>query len=231
VVAEGRPKFFIWDFDGTLAWRPGSWTGALVAVLRRYAPGLNVTAELVRPYLQSGFPWHAPENPHPGLSPSEWWDDLLPVFSRAVRAAGVQNGQAAAIAREVRTVYLDPATWQRYSDTLPALEMLSARGWKHILLTNHVPELPLLLDQLGLRGYFQAIFNSAETGYEKPNPRAFRAVMDWTGPDTSALVIGDNFGTDILGGLESGLPGILVRKPHPDAPIFCATLTEISEKV
>lgn len=230
-MSDARRKFLIWDFDGTLAWRPGGWASAVLTVLHRTRPDLPVTMEQVRPYLQSGFPWHAPENPHPGITDQEWWEDLMPVFGRALRAAGVENGQVYEIAREVRTAYIDPACWQVYNDTLTALEMLSTRGWQHVLLSNHNPELPTLLEHLGLNSYFTAVFNSAQTGYEKPNPKAFRAVLDWAAPDATIWMIGDNFGVDILGALEVGLPGILVRKYHPDAPIYCATLAEVVEKL
>jgi putative hydrolase of the HAD superfamily len=230
-MPSSKKKYLIWDFDGTLAWRPGGWTGAVITVLRHSAAEVKATAEQVRPYLQSGFPWHAPENSHPGISPSEWWEDLHPVFMRAFKGVGVKNGQCMELAREVRKAYIDPVGWQRYNDSLTALELLSARGWKHILLSNHVPELPILLERLSLSDYFIAVFNSAETGYEKPNPKAFRNVLDWLEPGASVWMVGDNYASDILGAAEIGLPGILVRKPHPDAPIFCATLPEISEKL
>ncbi len=230
-MSHSQRKYLIWDFDGTLAWRPGGWTGAVLNVLRRSAPGITVTAEQVHPYLQSGFPWHAPENGHPGITPSEWWEDLQPILIRTFKNVGVKNGECLNLARQVRTVYLDPISWKRYNDSIPALEILSACGWKHILLSNHVPELPILIERLGLSGYFTALFNSAETGYEKPNPKAFRSVLEWIGPDATTWMIGDDFACDVLGALEVGLPGILVRKPHPEAPIFCATLREIVEKV
>lgn len=230
-MSNTRAKYLIWDFDGTLAWRPGGWTGAVLNVLRKSAPEIHATADQVRPYLQSGFPWHAPENPHPGLSPAEWWEDLEPILARAFKGVGIQNGKAYDYARDVREAYIDPLSWRRYEDTLPALEMLSARGWKHILLSNHVPELPTLLERLSLSGYFIAEFNSAQTGYEKPNPKAFRTVLEWIGQDASAWMIGDSFAEDVLGALEAGLPAILVRKLHTEAPIYCATLRELVEKV
>ena len=222
-------KFLVWDFDGTLAWRPGGWTGAVLKVLRRRAPSLAVSADQLRPYLQAGFPWHAPENAHPGLDPNEWWEELQPVFTRALKSVGLQNNEAVALARDIRPAYLDLTGWQCYRDTLDALELLWARGWKHVILSNDVPELPLMLDRLGLSVYFSEIFNSAQTGYEKPNPKAFRMVMDWAGEDSRLCVVGDNFITDVLGAEKAGLQAILVRKPHPLAPIFCATLPEISE--
>ena len=224
-------KYLIWDFDGTLAWRPGGCTGAVLSVLQNAAVDIHVTADQIHPFLQSGFPWHAPENAHPGITPLEWWEDLQPVLMRTFKGIGVKNGECTSLASQVRAAYLDPLKWQRYSDSLPALEKLSACGWKHILLSNHVPELPFLLERLGLSGYFTILFNSADTGYEKPNPRAFRNALEWIGPDATTWMIGDNFACDVLGALEVGLPGILVRKPHPEAPIFCPSLSELVNRV
>jgi hypothetical protein len=38
-------KYLIWDFDGTLGYRPGGWTAALLEVLQREAPTCDVTAD------------------------------------------------------------------------------------------------------------------------------------------------------------------------------------------
>ena len=51
----------IWDFDGTLATRPGNWTGALCEVVANRYPDLGMTPDRLRPHLQHGFPWHRPE--------------------------------------------------------------------------------------------------------------------------------------------------------------------------
>jgi putative hydrolase of the HAD superfamily len=166
-------KYLIWDFDGTLAWRPEGWSGVLAQVLRQSEPQASVTAEQIRPYLQAGFPWHAPENPHPGMSPQDWWEDMLPLFARTFRAVGVAAARAAVLAREVQPVYTDPGGWQVFPDARPTLAALSERGWSHILLSNHVPELPALLAHLDLTTPFAAVFNSAQTGCENPIPKPF----------------------------------------------------------
>lgn len=217
----------IWDFDGTLVIRSGGWTGALLSVLRQNEPGLAVTAEQVRPFLNSGFPWQAPENSHPGLSPEEWWEDLLPMFIRAFRGVGF-DAAARKYAAQVRATYLDLCAWQIYPDALPALDSLSEAGWTHVLLTNHVPELPLLLDHFGLSDRFAAVFNSAETGFEKPNPKAFRAVTAWTGSESATWMIGDSYTADFQGAAEAGLPAILVRHSHPNARWCCDGLGEVA---
>jgi putative hydrolase of the HAD superfamily len=231
VSSTSAAKYLLWDFDGTLAVRAGGWTGALLVVIARHAPDLPVTPEQMRPFLSAGFPWHAPENTHPGLSPDEWWEELLPLFIRAFRGVGAEARIARELAGYVRPTYLDLSAWQVYPDTLPALDALTRLGWTHILFTNHVPELDILLHALDLEGRFAVIFNSAVTGIEKPNQKAFRAVREWTGFSAPAWMIGDSYTADILGAGEAGLPAILVRKPNPAAQHYCETLAEIEKLV
>lgn len=222
-----KRNFLIWDFDGTLAFRKGGWSGALTAVAQRRVEYKSITPEIVRPFLASGFPWHAPENLHPGLSAEEWWEELFPIFLRAFRGAGVEAGLAAQMAHEVRAEYLDLTQWQSFDDSFFALKALQNQGWTNVLLTNHVPELPLLLDHLSLSNLFAARFNSAGTGIEKPNQKAFRAVIDWMGGYEKAWVIGDSYKADFLGAGEAGLPAILVRTEHSIAKPLCNNLREL----
>jgi putative hydrolase of the HAD superfamily len=228
ILSMQNKKYLIWDFDGTLAYRTGAWSGALTALARRRQEYGSFTPDVVRPFLSSGFPWHAPENLHPGLSADEWWEELFPVFFRTYRGAGVDSKIAAQMAHEVRAEYLDLSSWQRFDDTLPALKSLSDLGWTHVLLTNHVPELPVLLNYLDLTSPFAGCFNSAGTGVEKPNQKAFRAVIDWLGVYEKAWVIGDSYNADFLGATEAGLPAVLVRTPHSTASPCAKTLLELA---
>lgn len=219
-------NYLLWDFDGTLAERDGGWSGALSRAAK--LAGVRVSPAAVRPFLQTGFPWHAPENEHIGQNPDDWWLDMLPVFLRAYREAGVERGQAAALAQQVRQVYLDPVDWKLFADALPALMATRSAGWTNLLLSNHVPELPSLLKTLGLASHFQAIFNSAGTGWEKPNPHAFRSALAALPTRRGVVVvIGDSYIADVLGAQEAGLPAILVRKKHRSARWFAATLAGI----
>ena len=147
-------KWVVWDFDGTLAYRVRewpAWTQTLLEVLDRENPGHGVDPKLVRPFLRTGFSWHSPEVHHPHLaSAGTWWGALEPRFEDAFRAAGTDEAGARRMAKAVRRAYLDPERWRLYEDTVPALEALSSSGWKHALLTNHVPELPELADRMGL---------------------------------------------------------------------------------
>lgn len=223
-------KYLIWDFDGTLGYRIGMWSGALAEVLQQAMPACRATAEDLRPYLQRGFPWHHPEQPHTSYQGADaWWAALTPVFVRAFQCgAGLDPHQASRIAQQVRQVYLNPTRWRLFEDTLPGLRALTAQDWQHVVLSNHVPELPALIEALGLAPYMVAVFTSATTGYEKPHPQAFYTVLRKLGGATIVWMVGDSVTADVAGAHAVGIQAILVRSQHPQAPHCCETLAELS---
>lgn len=222
-------RCLIWDFDGTLGYRAGRWSSALRAVLEEAAPERAFEMEPLRAQLRTGFPWHTPEVPHPGLSsPDLWWEALLPVFDRAFEAGGVDPATARALAPGVRAAYVDPRRWRLFDDAVPALRDLSSRGWGHWILSNHVPELPGLLQSLGIRHHFSGVFNSADSGYEKPNPHAFDGVLKAVSGAEAAWMIGDNAAADVRGAEAVGLPAILVRNPRGSARHRCTDLSGVA---
>jgi putative hydrolase of the HAD superfamily len=135
-------KYLVWDFDGTLGYREGGWTGAMAEVLCRYAPEVEATADHVRPHIQTGFPWHDPHQPYSIRSAEQWWNDLSLIFEKAFIAVGAETSRAKHMAQEVRFAYAAPENWRLYDDTIPLLTQLSEAGWTHLLLSNHVPSCP-----------------------------------------------------------------------------------------
>jgi putative hydrolase of the HAD superfamily len=220
-------NYLIWDFDGTLAYRLGGWTGALLEIIHREAPTREVTADRLRPHLQAGFPWHTPEQPHPAVaSADQWWNTLDPVFAWAFTAVGIDALGAQRMAKQVRRVYPDPSRWRLFDDTIPTLDRLSTQGWTHVILSNHVPELPAIIQHLQLGSYIDRIFNSAATGYEKPHFQAFRHVLAALDDSAAIWMIGDSLCADIAGATTAGIPAILVRTYHPEAQYCCAELSQ-----
>lgn len=82
-------NYVIWDFDGTLAHRPGQWTATVIAVLNAADLAQRVDRDSVRPFLNNGFPWHRPEVVRNANQPADtWWQQLEPVFVRAIQQVG-----------------------------------------------------------------------------------------------------------------------------------------------
>jgi putative hydrolase of the HAD superfamily len=222
-------RTLLWDFDGTLAYRKGMWSGTLVEVVRSEAPELAITRDDVSPYLQTGFPWQTPEAPHPEIeSADDWWEQLNPVFAAAFAGLGIAPARAEALAKRVRRTFCNPERWRLYGDVLPTLTSLAEHGWSHRILTNHVPELSGLVGALGLSELIQEIHNSADSGYEKPHPEAFRRALRGLPPRSAVWMIGDNIRADVLGAQQAGIPAILVRSQSPEALRYCEDLRGVA---
>ena len=220
-------KALIWDFDGTLASRDGMWTGTLVTVASRFLPDRPVTRDEIRPFLQTGFPWHTPELPHVNHTADQWWAALNAVFARAYVGIGIDHGLAHDLAARVRQVFLEESQWRVFDDVLPCLTALQRVGWAHYMLSNHVPELSQLVHALGLSSFFVDVVSSGCTGYEKPHPEAFRGLLRKLPVGSTAWMIGDSLAADVEGAEHVGLPALLVRKQQPGARYYCESLMGI----
>jgi putative hydrolase of the HAD superfamily len=203
----------IWDFDGTLARRIGNWRGAMIEVLDEHHGPHRVTMEQLSPLIHNRFPWDQAEVEHHELSddPDVWWAPMEAVLADAYRGVGHAD-RAEELAGHVRRRFVDHRySWEVFADTVPALERLSAEGWEHVVLSNHVPELPLLISGLGLEGRFRAVITSALIGYEKPHPEAFRLALEAAGHPEQVWMVGDNPVADVQGAEAVGIPALRVR--------------------
>ena len=101
-------------------------------------------------------------------------------------------------------------------------------GWRHAILSNHVPELRQIVAGLGLDEVVAFVSCSAETGYEKPHAQAFASVLDRLRP-AETWMIGDNVVADVLGAEAVGIPAVLVRRPDPRAPRYADSLAGVEQ--
>lgn len=205
-----------WDFDGTLAFRAATWSGCLIEAIAAIDPDHGLVGADLIPGLRGGLPWHRPERGHTHLGTADaWWDALRPLLQSAYVGAGVEERVAAHAARLFRSCYVDPTRWTVVPDAVAVLDELSATGWAHVIVSNHVPELEELIDAFGLSRHFTAVINSAIVGWEKPNPRIFEAALDRAGRPEHVWMVGDNPIADIAGAGALGIPGIHVS-PRTD---------------
>jgi putative hydrolase of the HAD superfamily len=226
-------KAILWDFDGTLARREGGWTAAVTNALGFILPDRAVTPDVVRPYLQTGFPWHCPETAHCHLRSADmWWDNLGDaVFSRMLVALGMPASELGDFMIKVRQVYCDTRHWHLYPDSLYVLSQLRAHDWSNRILSNHVPELSNIIDGVRLGGMFEQVYNSAETGFEKPNPGAFRLALDVLPATANVWMVGDSLAADVRGAEQVGLRAILARRTSSEATWNAEQLVEVLDIV
>lgn len=217
----------LWDFHGTLAAR--SWTDTTLEVLRIHEPDHRAVREDLAVGLRGGFPWHRHEEAHPELNdPARWWHAIGSLLEGAYRGIGLTEERARLLARHASVRYLDPEHYELYEDTRPALEALRAQGWRHWILSNHVPELGDIVDGLGLADLFEDVLTSATLGYEKPHPEIFQIARAHVGDGGPLWMIGDNIEADVFGAQQCDIPAILVRKSDPRAPHVAADLHAVA---
>jgi len=205
-------RVILWDFDGTLAWREGLWGSALMHALDECEPGHRVTRDDLRPHLRDGFPWHRPEQPHLELcDPEKWWGEIELLLALALEAAGIAAARSAELAKVARRAFIDPPTHRLFDDTRPVLEKLAHQGWRHVILSNHVPELDHIVKGIGIHSLFDVVLTSALLGYEKPHPEAFGLALEAAGRPEEVWMVGDNPEADVAGAERVGIPAILVR--------------------
>lgn len=175
----------------------------------------HITHESILPHLTTGFPWHEPEKGHTHLNNAEhWWGHIRSIYTDIYMKLGLSEGLAQELALEAQHRYVDLTKWELYDDTIEVLQQLREAGWKHLIVSNHVPELAIIVEHLGLKPLIEHIVNSAEVGYEKPNPNIYEAALEYTKPDSEVWMVGDNIMADVLGAESVGLQAILVR--HQD---------------
>lgn len=204
----------VWDFDNTLAYRDGMWTRTLHHVLTTHG-NMQVEEAALRPFLGNGFPWHRHMESHAsyfqGLS---WWEYLYMVLAPAMTGNGVSEEDAGRLLPLVRETYLDMRYWHLFADTIRNLEKAVASGYTNHILSNHVPELRAIVDGLGITKYFDRVITSADIGYEKPNAKAFQALLEQVEQSDSVCMIGDSHTADVLGAMACGMDAILVRSSN-----------------
>lgn len=210
-------KSLLWDFDGTLGYRKDglygrAWSGAMFEAIRLIYPNSNIKQEDIQPLLTTGFPWHEPEKSHTHLSSSElWWTHIENIFTKGYLELGFTENQSVKLSALARERYVDLNTWELYEDTLPVLKSLRDQGWKHFIVSNHVPQLNTIINHLKVNELIEDVINSAEVGYEKPNPEIYKIAMNKVGTVDGLWMIGDNVLADVLGAESVGIKGILVR--------------------
>lgn len=199
------------DFDGTLAYRPSMWAEACLDVLDELVDEHDLSHAALEGPLSIGMPWHDPATPHDHLdTPDLWWDAVALRAQEAVAELGVQCS-VEHLRAGIRRRITDPSRYQLFDDTLDALELIGARGWRSAVVSNHIPELGDVCDGLGISSHVDWVLTSGLTGYEKPHD----AVIDMALALTAAQpvwMVGDSVEADCIPAVRRGLGAVLVRR-------------------
>lgn len=137
----------------------------------------------------------------------------------AVRGAPVRVPRdiAADAADRVAAEFYRVDAWELIPGAADALQITRAVGYENVILSNHGPELPHLVEALGLSRWIALTISSAAVGAEKPHPRIFQYALAATQAGSDTWMVGDNPVADVSGAREAGIRAILADGIYEDS--------------
>lgn len=205
-----------WDFDGTLVSRPLMWSRAARNLLERASIACD---DLPMPFvdvLRNDMPWHRGHRAHPELrTPDLWWARVFETYAEGLSRCGWSRAATESAFNALRTEILDPRAYALFDDAVPVLSALRDQGWRHVLVSNHVPELPGIVAGIGISEFFADVITSGVVGYEKPHAVIFEAAVRSAIPGAPIWMVGDNPECDCDPVGAFGANAILVRAAKP----------------
>ena len=139
-----------------------------------------------------------------------------------------------------RLYAVSQAHWKREDDAVSTLSQLRDRGLRMAIISNASDDADVqtLVDNAGLRDFFEVILSSAHAGIRKPNPVIFqKALSSLEISAAEAAMVGDTLGADILGARNAGIYSIWItrradtpgNRDHLDTILPDAEIARLSE--
>ena len=232
VVGDRLRGTIWWDFDGTLVSRPLMWSGAARRLIERASIACDRLPGPLLEVLNHDMPWHGPNRAHPELStPDTWWAKVFAIYAEGLARCGWSEAATPSGFQALRTEILDARAYSLFDDVVPVLTALREDGWRHVIVSNHVPELAEIVADLGIRAFFADVITSGLVGYEKPHAQMFEAALRRAIPGSPIWMIGDNPECDCDPVGAFGASAILVRAATPAFEHHAADLWQAAKLI
>lgn len=145
---------------------------------------------------------------HAGTEPEVWGA----YFAALLDGSGVPDGGREAAGRGIRDVHASDHLWTWVEPgTAEALQTLRDDGLRLGVISNADGRMEAVLEEVGLRPFFEFVVDSERVGVEKPDPRIFREgcrLLDL--PPEACLYVGDLYPVDYVGATGAGLQAVLL---------------------
>lgn len=205
-------KVIFWDFQGTLAYNDWMISKALHKVFMENEPNNEIKIEQLKKLKIKGIPWQDCEKDYSHLTAEgQWWKLVEEIFEEAYKELFVDEHKVKEYARQAHQELAKPDEFKLYDDTVEILSYFKLNGWTNIILSNHIPDLPKIVESLGLNEYIYKCISSANVGFEKPNERIYELALKEAGSPQKVWMVGDSLLADVTGPEKAGITGVLVR--------------------
>jgi putative hydrolase of the HAD superfamily len=157
-----------------------------------------------------------------------YWVEYLASLMKIIGAPEAEHQR---LIRLVAEGFRDIRTWAVVMPETPGyLATLKEQGYFLGVISNSVGTIEDQLRNVGLRDYFQAVFDSAIVGVEKPHPEIFQmAIAKARVSAGEAVFVGDTHATDVGGALLAGLHGVLIDRVEAYPQTECPRIKSLPE--
>ncbi len=105
---------------------------------------------------------------------------------------------------------------------------MQKHNWKSVLVTNNIPEFPIILKHLNFETFFDAVFVSSLTGFNKPNPLILNGYLETVQDNSKIIVVGDRVDSDLVFAKAVQADGILVRAAENNQTLNFDNLADLT---
>lgn len=157
-----------------------------------------------------------------------YWFEYLKAL---VLRVGAPEPEHERLMRHVGKGFSDITLWSRVlPETPPFLAKLRAQGFYLGVISNSIGTMEQQLGRVNLAHFFDAIFDSALVGVEKPHPEIFRVALERAGVKAGETVfVGDTNATDMGGAHLAGLRGVLIDRVGAYPSVQCPCITSLPD--
>lgn len=213
-----------WDFDGTLADSVSLWARSGYEALRLTDENALMDFMEFKRLLLYGegcrFPWRTPDSDHTRHAGENFWTWMNGWYAECYMRFGVGYQTAAAAAEKVAGILTRAENYTLYPDAAKTLAAVREMGHINSMISNNYPELPRVLEELGILGYIESPVVSGREGYDKPRRELFETAKARF-PGETYIMVGDNPAADMLGARNAGMTAILVHAPASENADYC----------
>jgi FMN phosphatase YigB (HAD superfamily) len=119
--------------------------------------------------------------------------------------------------------------WYPFPDVPDALRQLAVRVPLYVL-ANWDADLPVVLRNASLDGFFRDALSSEMLGYEKPERACFEAFLSRTSlAPSGTLYVGNEYIADVIGARDAGLTPLLVDRGGKMQSADCIRVSSFTE--
>jgi len=133
-------------------------------------------------------------------------------FTHLLAGSGIPEALLETVGERIRDAHRTSHLWTYLdSGSVPALQRLKEEGYRMAVISNADGRVERLIEEAGIRDFFEFVMDSEVEGVEKPDPEIFlRACRRMGVEPAEALYVGDLYPVDVLGARKVGMQAVLV---------------------